>query len=78
LSSLIIDYEMRYTKEELSRKIKDQRLICLVDGWLLEHYEKQLANLDQEESPAADPSDWGLEDGNQDKEHSAYAGSIHD
>lgn len=30
----------------------------------------------QEESPAANPSDWGLEDGTDDKENSAYGCSI--
>ena len=32
---------MRHTVEQLDRKIRTQELVCMVNGWLLEHYEKQ-------------------------------------
>ncbi len=45
----------------------------MINGWLLEHYERQRALLGaNKESPAADQSVRGIGDGNQDKETSAY------
>ena len=67
---------MEYTKEALDRKLKTQRLICMVNGWLLEHYEHQSELLDQVKNPAAGPSDEAQEDGNGLKGNSAYVTSI--
>ena len=70
---------MRYPPEQLDRKIRTQALICMVNGWLLEHYERQRALLgDNKESPAADPSERGVGDGTTDKETSAHGCIIHE
>jgi hypothetical protein len=41
LSSLIIKYEMKGIEDKLDRRIREQEMVCLINGWLLEHYEEQ-------------------------------------
>jgi hypothetical protein len=42
---------MRYTTiDELDRRIRTQELVCMLNGWLLEHYEKQKEALKRAEA----------------------------
>jgi hypothetical protein len=32
---------MKSIEDKLDRRIREQEMVCLINGWLLEHYEEQ-------------------------------------
>jgi hypothetical protein len=75
---------MKSVEDKQDRRIREQKLACLINEALLEHYIAQKALVEQAahmlpkqvKRPAAGLSGRSVKDGTDDKEHSAYGISI--
>jgi hypothetical protein len=86
LSSSILSNEMKCVEDKRERRIREQKLVCLINEALLGHYLEQKALVEQTgqmlpkqvKRPAAGLSGRSVKDGTNDKEHSAYGCIIPD